>query len=207
MNCRSYLLVAAVCLLGGCTSSRSVLCVAPAGEFKPQSEAELLAELNSHLPFTIDQRHFVSKEKSNGLVGWALVQNDEQKDTVKNEIEKSSTLKLLQVEPLTLEFEAVLKQRSQKDKRAVTPDESLSDSTLHLIRNAAINNIGQLSNEEQRTILETTPQVGRYKLAGEFKQYKLRWDLPTGRSVLVSFTGFIENIDENDLQIALVGSP
>ena len=93
----------------------------------------------------------------------------------------------------------------QKGKKAFLSDEGLSDSTLHLIRDAIINK-GQLSNQEKKAILETTPKVGRYKLAGEFKQYKLLWDLPTGRSVLVSFTGSIESIDENDLQIALIDS-
>ena len=92
----------------------------------------------------------------------------------------------------------------EKDKKTVYSDESLSDSTLYLLRNAAINSVGQLSNEEKKHILETVPHVGRYILAGEFKQYKWRWDLPTGRSVRVSFTGFIESMDVNELQIAVV---
>lgn len=206
MNWKLYFSLAAVWLIAGCASSRSVVCVAPAGEFKPQSEAELIAELNSHLPFTIDQKYFISKDKSGRRVGWAVVQDDKQKDTVKDELEKSSTLKLLQVEPITPEFEAVLKQHKKNDKGAVTSDENLPGSALDQIRNAAINTTGNLSDEEKKIILETAPQVGRYKLAGEFKQYKLRWDLPTGRSVLVSFTGYIKSIDENDLQVALVSS-
>ena len=160
MNWKLYCPLAAFWLIAGCASSRSVVCVAPAGEFKPQSEAELLAELNSHLPFTIDQKHFISKDKSGRRVGWAVVQDDKQKDTVKDELEKSSTLKLLQVEPITPEFEAVLKQHKKNDKRAVTSDENLPDSALDLIRNSVIDNIEQLSSEEKKTILETTPRLG-----------------------------------------------
>jgi len=100
-----------LCLLAGCSSSRTVLCVVPTGEFKPQSEAELLAELNQQLPFTIPRKHFVSKQRSSGLVGWAVVRNDREKDLAKAQLKKSATLKLLQVEALTPEFEKLMKQQ------------------------------------------------------------------------------------------------
>jgi hypothetical protein len=107
------LMLLATCLLAGCVSSRSVLCVAPQGQFKPASESELLSELNAQLPFRIPQKRFISKQKTSGLVGWAVVRNDEQKDIAKTNLKKSSTLKLLQVEASTPDFETLMKQHKK----------------------------------------------------------------------------------------------
>jgi hypothetical protein len=109
MKNRIYLTLLAACLLTGCASSRSVLCVAPRGQFKPNSESELLSELNNQLPFTIPQTCFISKQKPSGLVGWAVVRNDKQKNTAKAKLKKASSLKLLQVEALTPEFKKAMK--------------------------------------------------------------------------------------------------
>jgi hypothetical protein len=95
------------------SSSRSVLCVVPKGDFKPQTESELLGELNSQLSFTIPQKHFISRKKSGRLVGWAVVRNEKEKDVAKAELKRSATLKLIQVETLTPEFEAMMKQYRQ----------------------------------------------------------------------------------------------
>lgn len=103
----------AACLLAGCASSHSVLCIAAQGEFKPESESELLSELNTQLPFTIPEKRFISKHKPSGLIGWAVVRNDEQKDVAKAKLRESSTLKLLQVEASTLEFETLMKQHKK----------------------------------------------------------------------------------------------
>lgn len=108
-----FFILPVLCLFAGCNSSRYVLCVASTGEFEPQSESELLAELNSQLPFTISQNHFISKKKSSGLVGWAVVRNHRERDIAKAELKKSATLKLLQIEALTPEFEAIMKQRKE----------------------------------------------------------------------------------------------
>jgi len=113
MTYKTHAILTVLCFLAGCSSSRSVLCVVPTGEFKPQSESELLAELNSQLSFTIQPKHFISKEKSSGLVGWAVVQSDKKKNMVKLELKASDTLKLLQVEALTPEFETVMKQHRE----------------------------------------------------------------------------------------------
>jgi len=83
---------------------RFVLCVQPQGPFEPESESELLSELNAHLPFTIPQKHAFSKRKSDRLTGWVMVENAAQKDTVKAELKKSATLRVLQVEAMTPEF-------------------------------------------------------------------------------------------------------
>lgn len=107
MTRKSYLILPILCLLVGCNSSKSVLCVAPTGEFKPQSEAELLAELNAHIPFVIPEKRFAALVRmDNGLasVGWAVVRNDKEKDLAKAELKKSTTLKLLQVKALTPEI-------------------------------------------------------------------------------------------------------
>jgi hypothetical protein len=113
MKTTSCFVLPLLCLLAGCSSSRSVLCVVPTGEFKPASESELLAELNSQRPFAIPQKYFISKQKSSGLVGWAVVRNDKQKDAAKAALKKSATLRLLQVEALTPEFEAIMKQHKK----------------------------------------------------------------------------------------------
>ena len=113
MKCTISLMLLATCLLAGCASSRSVLCVAPHGQFKPESESELLSELNAQLPFTIPQNRFITKQKFSGLVGWAVVRNNEERDVAKAKLENSSTLTLLQVEALTPEFEAVMKQHKK----------------------------------------------------------------------------------------------
>ncbi len=113
MKYKTCLMLLTACLLAGCASSRSVLCVAPQGQFEPKSESELLAELNSQLPFTIPQKRFISKQKSSGLVGWAVVRNDEQKDVAKAKLKKSSTLNLLKVEALSPEFETLMKQHKK----------------------------------------------------------------------------------------------
>ena len=55
---------------------------------------------------------FTAKKTSNGLVGWAVVQSDKQKDFMQKALKDSRTLNLLQVEKLTREFEAILKQEN-----------------------------------------------------------------------------------------------
>ena len=107
------LMLLAACLLAGCASPRSVLCVASQGQFTPESESELLSELNAQLPFSIPQNRFITMQKPSGLVGWAVVRNDKEKDVAKANLEKSSTLTILQVEALTPEFEAFMKQHKK----------------------------------------------------------------------------------------------
>lgn len=91
-------------------SARSVLFVVPQGSFQPQTGAELLAELNSQLPFDIPEEHFMAKARARDIAGWAVVANDQQKDAVKRALKESSNLRLLQVEALTPAFEAILRQ-------------------------------------------------------------------------------------------------
>jgi hypothetical protein len=108
MNYKICLILLMACMIAGC-SDRYVLCISPTDQFTPHSESELLAELNSHLPFVISDKDFISKEKTGGLVGWAVVYNEEQKDIIKARLKNSATLKLLQVEKMTPEFEKLMK--------------------------------------------------------------------------------------------------
>ncbi len=110
MKLQSYFVLIVLSVLTGCSSSRSVLCVVPSGDFKPASESELLSELNAQLPFAVPQKRFVSKKRSAGFVGWAVARNDREKDVMKSELEKSTTIRLLQVETLTPELDAAMKQ-------------------------------------------------------------------------------------------------
>jgi hypothetical protein len=97
-------------LFAACTSSRSVLCIAPREPFAAQSEAELLSELNAQLPFEVPKKDFMAKQKSGKLVGWAVVRTDEQKEIAKTKLNQSATLSVLQVEALTPEFRAIMRQ-------------------------------------------------------------------------------------------------
>ena len=111
--------IAILLLLSGCkedstnTQSRgdecTVICFAPVEGFEPQSGKELLDAFNSEVPFDVSAQDFVCKAKSSGLVGWAVVSNDKQKDQAKEALGKSSKLKLLQVGTLSPEFEAIVK--------------------------------------------------------------------------------------------------
>jgi hypothetical protein len=87
----------------------TVICFAPVEPFEPQSGKELLEAFNLAVPFDISPQDFVCKAKASGLVGWAVVLNDKQKDQVKQALGKSSKLKLLQVEALSPEFEVIIK--------------------------------------------------------------------------------------------------
>jgi len=113
MKRATYVAVLATGLLLGCTPSRSVLSIAPQGPFSPLSEAELLSELNAQLPFEIPKKDFIAKQQSGTLVGWAVVHTDDQKEIAKTRLDKSPTLRLLQVEALTPECEVIMKQHKR----------------------------------------------------------------------------------------------
>jgi len=102
-----------VCVFSGCVTSQYVVCIESRGEFNPKSESKLLAELNSQLPFTIQLKNFIAKQKASGIVGWAVLRDDNRKDEMKVELKKSTTLNLLQVEALTPEFNAVIQDQKK----------------------------------------------------------------------------------------------
>jgi hypothetical protein len=129
MKC-TICIIAMLLLLSGCkedspntpttTDKRTVICFAPVEPFEPQSGKELLEAFNLAVPFDISGQDFVCKAKASGLVGWAIVLNDKQKDQAKEALGKSSKLKLLQVEALSPEFEAIIK-KEWKNSQDVKP--------------------------------------------------------------------------------------
>ncbi len=118
--------IAMLFLLSGCkedspntqptTDNRTVICFGPVEPFEPQSGKELLEVFNLAVPFDISPQNFVCKAKSSGLVGWAVILNYKQKKQAKEALKKSSKLKLLQVETLSPEFEAIIKKEWKKSQ-------------------------------------------------------------------------------------------
>ena len=98
-----------------------VVVIAPAGEFKPKTGADLLAELNKQLPFQVEPRRFICRVKDGKLVGWAVLGGDDQKNIVKTKLEASKSLRLLQVEATTPEFEQVLDQNWKQSQTITAP--------------------------------------------------------------------------------------
>ncbi|MHC4691864.1 MAG: hypothetical protein ACYS67_03910 [Planctomycetota bacterium] len=126
----TFFFISMLLLLYGCkddsqdtqstTGKRTVICFASVESFEPQSGKELMEAFNSAVPFDISPQDFVCKAKSSGLTGWAVVSNDKQKDQAKEALNKSSKLKLLQVEALSPEFEAIIK-KEWKNSQDVKP--------------------------------------------------------------------------------------
>lgn len=114
MKHAAYILLLFLGLVAGCAFSQSVISIAPRGAFNPGSEAELLAELNRHLPFVIKSDNFVCRRKTSGLVGWAVVKHPGEKDILKDRLRNSTTLRVLEVEELTPEVQALLKEDGKK---------------------------------------------------------------------------------------------
>ena len=83
----------------GCASKQTVVCVTPTGTFEPETGQELLEEINKQFPTKVKPREFICKAKYDRLVGWAIIP-DKKKDAVKQSLESSKSLNLLQVEVL-----------------------------------------------------------------------------------------------------------
>ena len=119
--------IVAVILLGsllfGCAKQSSVISFVSEESFKPNSGAELLKELNSHLPFNISPENFICRHRSDPdrLVGRIIVRTIEQKDIVKEKLRQSSTLKLLQVESLVPEMKALFEKQWKQSQTVTLP--------------------------------------------------------------------------------------
>jgi hypothetical protein len=99
------------CCIGCVTREATVISFAPVKPFESQSGQELLAEFNSHLPFTVKPGDFLCERKADGLVGWVIVQSNFRKDVVKKILKDTPTLQLLQVEKLTPDVETLFKRQ------------------------------------------------------------------------------------------------
>ena len=113
-------------LLSGCAKQSSVICFVSEESFKPNSGAELLEELNFHLPFSISPENFICRYRSNPdrLVGWIIVRTIEQKDIAKEKLKQSSTLKLLQVESMNPEMKALFDKQWKQSQTVTLPQKS-----------------------------------------------------------------------------------
>jgi hypothetical protein len=120
MKLKHIALLAAIAILSGCATQRTVLCITPSGEFRPETGAELLQEFNLQMPFSVRARQFLCKPKSGSLVGWVVVRTEEQKDIAKRTLRESSRLNCGQVEALTPEMAQVIKAnwRDSQNERA-----------------------------------------------------------------------------------------
>lgn len=114
-------ILAVAASLTGCTPERTVLCIAPSGDFVPQSGAELLQEFNRQMPFTTGPRQFLCKSKSGKLIGWVVVKTKEQKDTAKQTLHDSPRLDCLQVEALTPETAKEIKASWRQSQAETVP--------------------------------------------------------------------------------------
>lgn len=93
--------------LVGCASKQTVVCVAPTGTFEPETGQELFEEMNKQFPFTVKPREFICKIKYDRLIGWAIIP-DKKKDVLKDRLESSETLHLLQVQALNEKVKAMI---------------------------------------------------------------------------------------------------
>jgi len=106
-------------ILAGCSTQRSVICFSPRKPFEPDSGKELFEAFNAAVPFDISPRDFMCKATSSGLVGWAVVSGERQKDEAKAALREATTLKLLQVESLTPEFAETIMTRWRQSQDVV----------------------------------------------------------------------------------------
>ncbi|MBN2181711.1 MAG: hypothetical protein JW715_07335 [Sedimentisphaerales bacterium] len=115
-------------LLSGCSKQSSVISFVSEEPFKPNSGAELLEKLNSHLPFNVSPENFMCRYKPDPdrFVGWIVIPTVEQKEIVKEKLKQSSTLKLLQVESLTPQMKALFKKEWKQSQTAGPPDKELN---------------------------------------------------------------------------------
>ena len=117
-------LLVASTVLGGCATQRTVLCITPSGEFRPETGAELLQEFNRQMPFSVSPRHFMCKPKSGRLVGWVVVTTEKQKDIAKQTLRDSSQLNCGQVEALTPEMSKVIKANWRESQNERAPNKT-----------------------------------------------------------------------------------
>jgi hypothetical protein len=94
--------------LAGCATEQTVICFSPTGSFHPETGKDLLGEINTHIPFEIQPEEFICRVKYDRLIGWALIP-DKQRETVKENVNASGTLTILQVEKASDEFKALVK--------------------------------------------------------------------------------------------------
>ena len=109
--------------LAGCSPQPTVLCITPSGDFQPESGAELLQEFNRQMPFAASPRQFLCKPKSGKLVGWVVVNTEQQKDIAKRTLRDSPRLNCTQVEALTPETAETIKANWRQSQVVKAPQD------------------------------------------------------------------------------------
>jgi hypothetical protein len=77
------------------------------------------------------------------------------------------------------------------------------DEYIANIRSIVLDRIEILSEQEKIFIMQSDPEVRQYNMAGMFGQYGWIWNVPTGRSIHVSYIGDITKFDKDEVIIKL----
>src|SRR3990172_4336325 len=78
-----------------------------------------------------------------------------------------------------------------------------SPAILDIIRTLATDESPSLSEQEMTLILQSPPDVGRYRIGIGVYEYSWAWRLPTGRVVLVSYTGDLGSMTPDKVRVYL----
>jgi hypothetical protein len=87
----------AVLLTGCVTQECATVCIAPVTPFQPQSGTELLARLNSRMPFPIEQGDVYCSWGDDGMVAWVIVDDSIRKNTLTRTVRQSADFRVLSV--------------------------------------------------------------------------------------------------------------
>ena len=79
-----------------------------------------------------------------------------------------------------------------------------TNKVVDLIRSVVIKQTKTLSNREKVVILNSAPDTCRYRVGLNFWEYYWFWRLPTGRTIKVTYTGFLESIDPGRVNVIIV---
>lgn len=77
------------------------------------------------------------------------------------------------------------------------------DEYIANLRFVVLDRVEILSEQEKIFIMQSDPKVQQYKIAGTFGQYGWIWNVPTGRSIIVSYTGDLTTFDTDKIMIQL----
>jgi len=81
----------------------------------------------------------------------------------------------------------------------INPD-VYSASTLELVRSVIIENNPELSEEEQRIILYSSPRISEYLMGTDYGEYFWEWGLAEGRKASAHYIGMLESIQKEDIK-------
>ena len=92
----------------------------------------------------------------------------------------------------------------RKSDYALANEISLSsDDVLALVRSVVMKQGQRLSDEEKEIILQSAPKLAQYRMAETFGQYLWSWNLPTGRTIEVKYTGDLKPMIDTEKMIVV----